>query len=829
MKIFQGSGLKKYKVNRKIQSAKSKSEKQNFLQIILSVFKVFTGILKWIRNIKNAFFNLIKKQIFRFIPYLEKKVWHAKVVRKTLKYLFNTFLTILIYFVAVSINFLWLFGSSPGIDPDKDPEMSVGSELYTSDGVLIGKYYKENRVPVQYNEISKNVINALIATEDARFFEHGGIDIRATISVFWYIMKGDQRGGSTISQQLAKNLYKTRKTKRGLLRYVPYLRTIVSKTKEWITAVRLESNYSKEDILTMYLNAVDFGSNTFGIKVASRTYFNKLPTQLNIQEAATLVGVLKAPTTFSPILNPKKCLERRNTVLAQMMKYNYITKGQFDSISKIRIKLDYNIEDPTETELGSYVRTAVANYLKDWCKKSGYDIYTAGLKIYTTIDSRLQKYAEEAVKEKMKSLQNRFSNHWGKTNPWVDSREREIPNFIEDFVKTTSLYKKLSRRCNGNEDSIKAALNSPHKMKLFSWKKGEEEMTLSSMDSIRYMKKILHAGFVVMDPYKGQVKVWVGGINHKFFKYDHVNQSKRQPGSTFKPFVYCAALDNGWIPCDRITDKRITINYVEDGEKKSWSPHNADWEFTGRNMTLRYAMARSCNSVTVQLSEKVGFQKVADYAKKTGIKSALKPVPSIGLGSNDVSLLEMVSAFSTFLNKGVYTEPVLVTKITDRDGNLIAEFKPVTRRALSEETANLMVYMLKGGLEEPGGTSQALWDYGEIFGGNEIGGKTGTSSNYSDGWFMGITKDLVAGSWVGGEDRCIHFKKSAKMEGCHTALPVFGIFMTKVYNDPLTKITKGKFPKTIQNLGKKYYCPTPWEKKDTSKNKDKDTIAGEDD
>jgi len=805
------------KVNREVlENGKHSSGKSPLIRITVRIFTYILYPFKWLWNLKKSIFNYLKGLLFKHIPYLGKRKWHAKFVRKSIKYSFNLILAIIIYFIAVSINFLWLFGSSPLIDQDKDPEMSIGSELYTADGVLIGKFYKENRVPVEYGEISKNVVNALIATEDARFFEHSGIDIKATFSVFWYMMKGDQRGGSTISQQLAKNLFKTRKTSRGLLGYIPYVRTIVSKTKEWITAVKLESNYTKEEILTMYLNAVDFGSNTFGIKVACRTYLNKLPSQVNIQEAAMLVGVLKAPTTFSPISHPKNCLDRRNTVLAQMLKYNYITQQQFDSICKLPMKLDYNISDPTETEMGSYVRTAVANELKDWCKESGYDIYTSGLKIYTTIDSRLQKYGEESVSEQMKRLQNRFKNHWEKKNPWIDKSEKEIPNFIEDFVKTTSLYKNLSKRYKGNEDSINLALNTPRKMKLYSWKKGEEEFTLSPMDSIRYMKKFLNAGFLVMDPYTGQIKVWVGGINYKYFKYDHVSQSKRQPGSTFKPFVYCAALDNGFTPCDRIVDQRVTINYVEDGKKMTWSPHNADWKFTGRNMTLRYAMARSCNSVTVQLSEKVGFQKVADYAKKLGIKSVLKPVPSIGLGSNDVSLLEMVAAYSTFLNKGIYTKPMLVTKITDRDGNLIKEFKPVQKRVLSEATANMMVYMLKGGLEEPGGTSQALWDYAEIFGENEIGGKTGTSSNYSDGWFMGVTKDFVTGTWVGGEDRCIHFRKSEKMEGCHTALPVFGIFMTKVYEDPKTKITKGKFPKAIQDLKKEYYCPTAWEKKDTT-------------
>jgi len=775
-----------------------------------------TSALKWVWNKKNAFLRFLKSLVFCFIPYLQRNIWHAKMLRKFVKYSFYFILGIFIYFLALSINFFWLFGSSPNIEADKNPEMSVGSELYTSDGVLIGKYYKENRVPVEYGEISRNIVNALIATEDTRFFEHSGIDIKATFSVFWYMMKGDQRGGSTITQQLAKNLFKTRKTSRGLLGYIPYVRTVVSKTKEWITAMKLENNYSKEDILTMYLNTVDFGSNTYGIKVACRTYFSKLPSQVNIQEAAILIGILKAPTTFSPISHPKKCLERRNIVLMQMMKNSYIDQHRYDSISKLPIQLNYNVEDPTETELGSYVRTAVADYLKDWCKESGYDIYTSGLKIYTSIDSRLQKYAEQALAENMKRLQSRFNNHWGKKNPWIDAKDKEIPDFIEDYVKTTQIYNRLKKRFKNNEDSVNYVLNTARKMKLFSWKKGEIDAMLSPMDSIRYMKKFLNAGFIVMDPYTGQVKVWVGGINYRFFKYDHVNQAKRQPGSAFKPFVYCAAIDKGWTPCDKIVDKRITIKYVEDGVNKTWSPHNASWKYTGKNMTLRNAMARSINSVTVQLSEKIGYQTVADYANKLGISSKLKPVPSIGLGSNDVSLLEMVAAYSTFLNHGIYTNPMLVVKITDRNGNLIKEFKPEQKRVLSEETANLMVYMLKGGLEESGGTSQALWDYAEIFGANEIGGKTGTSSNYSDGWFIGVTKDIVAGSWVGGEDRCIHFRKEEKMEGCHTALPIFGIFMTKVYKDPKTKITKGRFPKPIIDIGKKYYCPTPWEKKDTT-------------
>ncbi|HPS16370.1 MAG TPA: transglycosylase domain-containing protein [Bacteroidales bacterium] len=792
--------------------------KNPFLRAIQFIY----SLLKWLWIMKNKFFSFIKKGIFKIVPYLEKPVWPAKIIRKFLKYTFNFFLFVFIYFFAVIINFLWLFGSSPSIDKDKGPEMAVSSELYTCDSVLIGKYFNENRAPVEYGEINKNILNALIATEDARFYDHSGIDLKATFSVFWYIIKGDNRGGSTITQQLAKNLYKTRKTSRGLLGYVPFMRTIVVKSKEWVTAVKLEHYYSKEEILTMYLNAVDFGSNSFGIKVASKTYFNKLPVSLNIQEAATLVGMLKAPTTFSPAVHPQKSLERRNTVLSQMLKYNYITQHEFDSISKLPIVLNYSVEDPTETELGSYIRSAVATYLKDWCKESGYDIYTSGLKIYTSIDSKLQKYAEKSVEEQMKILQRRFKEHWGDENPWIDENDNEIENFIEDQVKKTALYKKLLKRYDNNIDSVNAELNRPHKMKLFSWKKGEEEFTMSSLDSIRYMKRFLNAGFVVMDPFTGKVLAWVGGINYKYFKYDHVNQAKRQPGSTFKPFVYCAAIDKGWSPCDRIVDQQVTIKYKEDGKDMEWSPHNADWEYTGREMTLRHAMAKSCNSVTVQLSEKIGFQTVADYAKKLGITAKLKPVPSIGLGSNDVTLLEMVAAYSVFMNQGIYSEPMLVLKITDRDGKLIKEFKPKQKQVLSKETAWLMTYMLKGGLEEPGGTSQQLWEYADIFGGNDIGGKTGTSSNYSDGWFMGVTKDIVAGSWVGGEERCIHFRKEEHMEGCHSALPIFGFFMTKVYDNKYPKITKGKFPEPSIKISKKYYCPTAWEKKDTTDTDDAD-------
>ena len=791
-----------------------------FKKTRIKIAKAIKHFFCWLKQIHSSFFSFIKKIIFSIVPYLSRRKWHAKLIRKTIKYSFNLFLFVVVLYYAVSFNFLLLFGTMPDIRIGKEPEMIEGSELYTSDGVLLSRYYIENRILVNYEDISKNVIDALIATEDVRFYNHNGIDIKATFSVLWYNLKGDNRGGSTITQQLAKNLYKTRKTSRGLLGNIPYLNMVVVKLKEWITAVKLERKYSKEDILTMYLNVVSFGKNIYGIHVAAHSYFNKLPSSLNLEEAAVLVGMLKAPTAYNPLFYPEKSLQRRNVVLSQLFKYNYINQLECDSLKKLAVELSYvNLNSKNSIE-GSYIRNAVENELAIWCEESGYDLYTAGLKIYTTIDSRLQKYAEEAVAIQMKKLQQNFDIHWKNANPWIDSDGKEIPNYIEDFVKTTELYKQLSIKYNGNKDSINIALRKPHKVKLFSYTKGEIEKTMSSLDSIRYMKKFLNTGFLAMEPQTGEIKAWVGGIDFNYFQYDHISQMKRQPGSTFKPFVYCAAIDNGWSPCDKLIDEAVEITYEEKGEIKKWSPNNAGGKFTKEEMSLRTAMSRSCNSITVQLSEKVGFQKVADYAQKMGVKSTLQPVPSIGLGSNEVSLLELVAAYGVFINQGVYCEPLLVSKITDRDGHVIKVFTSKSKKVLSDSTANKMVYMLKGGIDEVGGTSRSLLNYNRIVSGNDLGGKTGTTSNYSDGWFIGVTNKLIAGCWVGGDDRCIHFRESAKMEGAKTALPVFGIFLTKVYSDSKTKKYKSYFSNDIKEISEKYDC----EKQDSINNKLKNKV-----
>jgi len=714
---------------------------------------------------------------------------------------------IIIFFCALEINFLGLFGYSPTIKDIKQPSLSIASELYTADGKLIGRYFRENRTPVEYKKISPYVINALIATEDARFFKHSGVDLRSLISSSISTASGDKRGASTITQQLAKNLYRTRNNKsQGLIRYIPGLRTVVYKFKEWMTAFKLEKAYSKEEILTMYLNTVPFGNNTFGIKTASKLYFDKNPGELRPEEAALLVGMLKATTTYNPERNPDKAVERRNVVLSQMQKYGYILPEDYKKYASRPLKLSMGkVEEETQDD--SYLRSAAARFLNQWCEENGYDLYEDGLKIYTTIDSRLQHYAEEAVAEQMKVLQRRFNGVWQGQNPWRTSDGKEIPGFLEKAAQKLPYYDFLKKKYN-NADSIDYYLNRKKKMEIFTWD-GNKEVNYSTMDSLRHYLTMLNTGMMTLDPFSGHIKVWVGGINFKYFKYDHVNQAKRQAGSTFKPFAYLAALESGMTPCDKYVDKPVKIAYQENGETKYWEPKNASYSFSGREMSLRLAMARSVNSITAQITEDIGWDKVVEYAHRCGIESPLKSVPSVSLGSNDVSVFEMVKAYATFLNKGVRTEPILVQKVTDHDGKVLEEFKPKTQRALTKEIAWLMMYMLRGSMEEPGGTSEALWEWDLFKKGNQIGGKTGTSSDYVDGWYMGLTKDLVTGIWVGCDDRSIHFKTSQTGEGSRTALPIFGKFMEKVYDDTATGITYGPFPKPEVEIKREYYCPTP--------------------
>lgn len=719
---------------------------------------------------------------------------------------------IIIFFCALQLNFLWLFGYSPSYADIKKPAQRVGSELYTSDGVLIGRYFKENRTPVNFNEISPSVINALVATEDIRFYNHSGIDIQAVGRAV--VGMGKDGGASTITQQLAKNLYRTRYSKSsGFVKHIPLVRTLVSKLKEWMTALKLESNYSKNDIITMYLNTVSFGNNTYGIKTASRIYFDKEAKELSTTDAALLVGMLKGTSFYNPLKYPERTLDRRNTVLSQMNKYNYLSKDSLVLLSKQPMQLkEGKMQDSSDGD--SYLRAAVDKYLEKWCEENNVDLYEDGFKIYTTIDSKLQGYAEEAVKDQMRILQRRFYSVWGNEDPWEDSERKKV-DYPDRAKKNLPIYAMLQKKFKNNTDSVDAYFNKKKKMRIFTYK-GDRDTLFSTMDSIRYYGKILNTGMMTMEPKSGKIKVWVGGIDHKFFKYDHVNQSKRQAGSTFKPFAYLAALESGMSPCDTFVDKPVKIAYQNKGKTEYWEPKNADWSNSYQEMSLRWAMAKSVNTVTAQVTEKVGWDNVVKWAHECGIESPLQSVPSVSLGPNDVTVYEMVRAYGTFLNEGVKVDPILVEKITDQNDNIIEEFTAKTKRVLTEEIAWLMLYMFRGGMEEPGGTSQALWEW-DLFGkNNQIGGKTGTSSDYVDAWYMGITKDLVTGVWVGCDERTAHFQNGEQGEGSRTALPIFAKFMEKVYHDPNSGYTYGQFPKAKVEITRNINCVTPRQHIDTT-------------
>lgn len=737
--------------------------------------------------------------LFFRLPETIKGLWLKIAVR-----LIQATILLLLMLLSVNFNLFGLFGPSPKLNDLKDPEISIASELFASDSTRIGRYYLENRSPVEFSDLSPTLINTLLATEDIRFYKHNGIDIKATAAAIWSTARGDKRGGSTITQQLIKNLYKTRhKNQKGWLGYIPGVNILVDKLKEWINALKLEFYYSKDEILTMYLNTVDFGSHAFGIKAASKTFFDKSPSDLNPAEAAVLIGLLKAPSYYSPVQNPGNALRRRNSILMQMQRYGFLSDAEADSLVKSKLALHFRQNHDDDD--ASYFKDAVARSLQDWSKESGYNIYTDGLKIYTTLDPKLQEYAEQAVNQHMKKLQQRFYEHWQGQNPWVNSKGKEIEGFIEDLAKQTPQYERLAKRFSKHPDSVNYFLNQPHKMSVFSWQ-GSTDTIMSIMDSIRYYRHLLNTGFVSMDPATGFVKAWVGGINFRFFKFDHVNQARRQPGSVFKAFVYTAAFEHGLGPCDTRIDQPVRVRYSEKGETKTWSPHNADWNFTWDNVTLKNAFARSINSIAVQLTNEMGWDKVVECAQRLGVSSPLRNVPSICLGSSDVTLLEIVNAYCVLVNNGLLNEPVLVTRIVNRDGKEIYRYSPETKQVVDAETAFLMSIMLRSGLTEAGGTTQGLWEYDLFRYDTEFGGKTGTSSNFSDGWFMGVTPKLVSGVWVGGEHRNVRFRTSALGEGLKTALPVYGLFMEKVLRDPDLKRYRGKFAKPSIKIRKPYNC-----------------------
>lgn len=733
---------------------------------------------------------------------------------KIIKFLWLGFLFGLLGFIlfvlAVSVNFLGLFGEIPEFKSLENPETELASELYSSDGVLLGNYYRENRTPVSYNELSHNLVNALVATEDVRFENHSGIDLRGMgrVLVKSLLLGQSSGGGSTLSQQTAKNLFKTRSgASQGVLSNIPGLGMLIIKTKEWIVATRLERAYTKNEILTMYLNTSEFGSNAYGIKTAAKTFFNKEPNELNIQESATLVGLFKAPSYYSPVYNPENSIGRRNVVLSQLAKYGYITPSQYDSISQMPLDLEYSVASHNKG-LATYFREVVKADLIKWTQENlkpdgtPYDLYGDGLRIFTTIDSRLQRYAEEAVQEHMPVLQARFHEELRGRDPWIDSNGRVIDGFLENAVRRTEAYRNLRAHYGDDVDSINYKLNVKKPMRVFSWEKGEIDTLMSTMDSLAYYKHFLQTGFVSMDPFTGHIKAWVGGINHKHFKYDHVKQGKRQPGSTFKPFVYAAAIENGYGPCYTAIDQPVEVSIPG---QPTYRPNNANGEFTWERMTIRKAMAQSVNSITTYMMKKLGPKLVVETAKRLGITSDLDPVPALALGTSDVSIIEMVGAFGTFVNHGEHISPFYVDRIEDKNGNVLHQFTPRKKPAMSEEHAYIMLYMLRGGTEEEGGTSQGVpWALRDE--GNEIAAKTGTTQNASDGWYIAATKDLVSGVWVGGDDRAIHFRSWINGQGSRTARPIWTNFMAKVYEDPSLNITKGPFEKPERPLSIEIDC-----------------------
>lgn len=786
-------------------------------------------------------------------------------------------MTVFIY--TVSINANGWFGELPSLKVLENPKSEYSSEMYSSDGELLGKYFLSNRTPVSYEEISKNVKDALLATEDIRFFEHAGIDLKGTIAIPFYLLKGDSRGSSTITQQLSKNLFRTRGAAlKGSWSDVSGLGKIIVKVKEWICAVQLERSYTKEEIMTMYLNTVDFGSNSFGIKVAAKTFFGKDQKDLTVDEAAILVGLLKAPTDNGPtryireegkeakshrsemlknLVQEKymtqafadsletlsiehcpvpniKCYRRRSVVFDQLTKYDYLNKKKLDSLNHIFIDLTKVDVENHNKGIATYFRSIASDYLKTWCNENGYDLYRDGLKIYTTIDSRMQTYAEQAMDQHLGSMQKKFFSHWKGRNPWVVADDKirwkfhEIKNYAEREIKKGERWRLSQISYDGDSAKIWKTLYEPKPMTLFNWDysvdsingkvdttwvQSEIDTVLSPMDSLRYYKHFLHSGLVSMEPQTGEIKAWVGGINHKHFKYDHVKQGKRQPGSTFKPIVYATVVgesDGVYSPCYKVVDAPVTFLVGPDENNLvSWTPQNADGKFSGDTLTLRQAMARSINSITAFMMKIMGEHTphmVVKYARRLGITSDLEPVPALCLGTFDVSLYEMIGVYGAFVNDGLWIEPHFITRIEDRYGNVIKRFSPKQRNAVNQQTAQIMLHMLRGATQEKGGTATGLYKYGLLNNGNEIAAKTGTTQSYSDGWFMGCVPKLVSGVWVGGDDKSIHFRTMDLGQGARMAMPIWANYMQRVYADTTLNIKKQKFKRPSFDLNVELNC-----------------------
>ena len=726
--------------------------------------------------------------------------------RRWLLFFWALFLSVILSIIVIFLGAAkGLFGPMPDLQQLENPKTNLATQIIASDGLVLGKFfYNENRTPIAYETLPKALVEALIATEDERFYEHSGIDFKGTLRAFAYL--GSRGGASTISQQLARQLFVGAHASNTFYR-------LVQKVKEWVLAVRLESRYTKKEILTMYLNIYDFNYQADGIESAARIYFNKKPYELNIQECATLVGMLKNSSLYNPIRRAELTKRRRNIVFQQMYRNNLFDLQTLDSLKQLPLEIDYTPQSHREG-LATYFRAYLQEFMNRWLRENPkpdgtkYDLFRDGLKIYTTVDSRFQDLAEQAMNDHMKNLQKEFFRQntvkLNPTAPFLDLREGEIDTLLKRAAYRSERWRKWSNR-GVDEELILKSFYDEVPMTVFSWK-GEIDTIMTPMDSIRYYKHFLRSSLMSMEPQTGHVKAWVGGFNYKHFQYDQVKQGRRQIGSTFKPFLYATAIDQLKLsPCDQLSDALFCIEAMKHGNTNAWCPKNSGDRY-GRIRTLKNALANSVNTVSARLMDQVGPLPVISLTRKMGITSRIPPVPSIALGTPDISLFEMVGAYSTFVNKGIYVKPVIITRIEDKNGLVLFEVVPETTDVLSEEVAYIALNLMEGVTQHGSGArlrhsgfdennsiyKQVVTGYPFSFE-NAIAGKTGTTQNQSDGWFMGMVPNLATGVWVGGEDRSIHFKDIGYGQGATMALPIWANYMKGLYNSPELGVSQDPF------------------------------------
>ena len=735
----------------------------------------------------------------------KKTIRKKKKTKKKGSFITLFWLLLMSIVAAVALLFLLasfgVFGSLPDETSLENPEKNLATEIITTDGKVIGKFYKENRTPVAYQELPEHLKNALLATEDIRFYDHSGIDIRGTLRAAVYL--GSKGGASTISQQLAKQLFTDQASRNKFQRGI-------QKVKEWIIATRLERRYTKNEILTMYFNEYDFLNQAIGIESASNIYFDKPPSQLNVSESAMLVGMFKNSSLYNPLRNPEGVKNRRNVVLSQMQKYDFISKELKDSLQSTPLEFKYTPQGHVEG-LATYFREYARAFMADWTKNNpksdgtNFNIYRDGLKVYTTIDAGMQSYAEKAMTSHVSNLQNEFTkqNKYNKTAPFRDVEPEEIDRIINNSIRRSERYRAMTAEGKSKEEILKS-FDKKRKMRIFSWK-GDIDTMMTPRDSIKYYKNYLQGAMMSMNPQTGEVKAYVGGIDYKHFKYDMVSTGKRQIGSTFKPFVYATAIDQMHMsPCDTLPNTPYCIPAGTRGNMNDWCPKNSSDKYGGM-LSLTNALANSINTVTARLIDRVGPEPVITLVEKMGIDTKnMLPVPSLALGTPDVSLYEMVGAYSTFANQGVYVKPSLITRIEDKNGTLLYQHTPQTKDVISSETAYVTINLLQGVTEAGSGSrlrhktgansayKSAVTGYPYEFK-NPIAGKTGTTQNNSDGWFMGMVPNLVTGVWVGGEDRSVHFESTMYGQGATMALPVWALYMKDCYKDERLAISKEEF------------------------------------